>query len=131
MGRIGNYARGVSRSFSEFFSTLKARDKNEMMSRFGEKVLRPKFIPDRYYEVTRSGQWLAAFVLIAIIPASLTIIVVFDNVMVEVFFSGEDFGEQAAIFRFVINFLDLGLFVLAAWSWYMWVRTGGFGFVAI
>ncbi len=112
-------------------NNFNATNRGETIKRIANPILEPKFIPRRYFEgVTRSGQWFAAIMLSVIVPVSLAIIVAIDVVIVDLFLNGEDF-DQLTFLSFLVNLIGLFFFCLAAWSWFIWVKTGGFGFFEV
>lgn len=126
--RLGNRFQGLKDRVGSVRALADATERRELVERFGKPLLQPKFIPERYFEgVSRSSQWFAAVLLSVVVPVSLVLIVAIDTIIVDLFLNGEDF-EQLTFLSFLVNLIGLFFFCLAAWSWFIWVRTGGFGF---
>lgn len=127
MGRFRNVASRATDSFRGVANRLRVTDKKELLLQASRPLRQPSFIPEHHFqEVSRSSQWLAAVLLAIIIPASLTIIVALDQVMVELFLGGSDTITDSPVLVFIVNLAGLFFLCLAAWSWFIWVRTGGF-----
>ena len=90
-------------------------------------VITPKFLEDHVEGATRAGQVTAALFLPFIIVVSLTIIRVINQIMAGVLGAGLIGGEQFSITAFLVTFITMGTLIIAAWSWFQWVRTSGFG----
>lgn len=108
---------------------FRTMDGKALFHSIGKPILQPKFIEKRNLEVTRTSQWLAALFIIVPITISLALIVAIQQVIVDVFLQG-DLGNQTEIMRFVVTAIGLGMFAFAAWLWFLFVKTGGFGLFA-
>jgi len=93
------------------------------------RVARPKRLEAVSLGATRTGQFMAAMFLGPLIVVSLALIVVFNNLMSDVFVGNDPVDTQhSGMVAFVMTAITLGAFIAAAWAWFQWVRTAGFGF---
>lgn len=90
-------------------------------------VVKPKVLEPVAEGATRAGQVTAGLFLPFIIVVSFTILKVMNNLMANVLGGGLVSGDQLTITSFLVTFLTLGLLIIAAWGWFQWVRTAGFG----
>ena len=94
----------------------------------GLRILRPK----KFEKWTEGGedramQILALTVLPCVIVVSLVLIVAMNEVLAGLFGVSEYDEAQGGIVGWFITAVTGGAFILAAWSWFQWVRTYGFG----
>ena len=123
MGRFGEYTRRVSGEVTAWRYHAK-----EKRREYAQRVIRPKVFekfvddgpPDRVLQI------LALFLVGPVVVVSLVIIQVINNVISDLFGTGS-FGDQSSLWGWMVTGLTGGLFLLAAWSWFQFVRTYGFG----
>ncbi len=104
----------------------------EKVREFAPRILRPKafekFSDDMAPMEVRLYQILALLLLPIVIIVSLVCIVVLNEIMTEIFgVSTLESTSQQGILGWFITGVTAGLFLLAAWTWFQWVRTRGFG----
>ena len=126
MGRFSEWSNRATFAIQDF------RDKpRERLSEYGKRVISPRSFEKFRSEdpaVDRPLQILSLLVLPVFIVVSLVIIVVINEVMAEVFgLSNYESISQQGIMGWFITGVTGGLFLLAAWSWFQFVRTCGFG----
>lgn len=127
MGFSDRLLTGYKRTSSAASDFIRSDNKKERMREVGYSVIQPKFIPERFFQVSKASQWLAACLLPFVIVPSFVIIVAINGVIVDVFLNnGTSLGSQSPVLTFVVNMVGIMFFIVAAWSWFMWVRTGGF-----
>lgn len=119
-----------ARAFGQFFRGIKndydTQSKKEFFKGIGQKVLMPGFIPERFYEVSKSAQWLAAALLSVVIPTMLALVYALDQVFQEFLLNnGTSLGNQTGLFSFVSTGLGIAFFIIGVWGCFVWVRTGG------
>lgn len=88
-------------------------------------VIEPEFVADLREEVTWIGQWIAAFLLIIIVPLTFKFTVIFHRLLVTLVLRGLFSGAESG--AFIVTLLTLLFFTISCWLWFQWVRTGGFG----
>lgn len=102
----------------------------EIAKGYGQRAFSPAFLEGkgriRYNDITRASQWTAAILLPLVIIISLPFIVVFVSLLADVLLQSDQSGQNG-ILGFIVTAIGLGSFCLAAWFWFLWVRTGGFG----
>lgn len=94
-----------------------------------ERIAKPKFLEKKIDGATRSGQILSLIMLGPLIVVSLALIQVLNELMADIF-GANDLGDQTSLIGWLITAITAGLFLLAAYSWFMWVRTSGFGYLS-
>lgn len=120
-------ARRAFSDLSDRFRDL-LRNAREGTPEFLAKVARPKRL-ERFEGVTRPGQVLAFLFVGPIIVVALALIVALNQVMAGVFATGWSPDDPfTGPFGWLITALTLGAFILAAYTWFQFVRTAGFGF---
>lgn len=105
------------------------RSKNALSSLqdIAKRLATPKALEKKVDAATRVGQILALFFLGPVILVSLALIVALNDVMSGVF-GLSDYGEsQGGIIGWLITAITGGAFLLAAYAWFQFVRTAGFG----
>lgn len=93
-----------------------------------EGILRPEKLSKYDEMITRTGQWLAALFLGPVIVVSFTLITVLNQLMASILAGSTHPEAQEGIVAFLVTGITLGALVLAAWTWFQFVRTAGFGF---
>lgn len=117
----------VKGRFGGIASRIRTTDFVLVREGISKPILEPSFIPQKFlHEVPRTAQWMAAFLLPILIIVTLAIDVAILETIEGVLLNGEDLGEQSNIFQFFTTAMGLGIFILSAWGWFLWVRTGGF-----
>lgn len=101
----------------------------EKVKEGSERILRPEsFKKWTDGPEDRMMQILSLFLIGPVIVVSLVCIVVINETMSELFgISNYDNNSQAGIIGWFVTAVTGGLFLLAAWSWFQFVRTYGFG----
>lgn len=92
-----------------------------------QSIIRPKRLERVSDGATRTGQIVALCLLGPLIMVSLALIVVLNQLMADVFGDSPVDSSQSDIVAFMITGITLGALMMAAWTWFQWVRTGGFG----
>lgn len=109
---------------------IRNADYPEILKGYGRRAASPDFLEGkgriRYADVTRASQWTAAILLPLVIIISLPFIVVFVNLLSDVLLQSDQSGQEG-ILGFIVTGIALTSFCMAAWMWFLWVRTGGFG----
>lgn len=104
------------------------RGAKEKSTDVGKQILRP-----RAFEKWTDGpedrlmQVLSLLLVPMVIVVSLVIIVAINETLAGVFGVSEYNETQSGIVGWFITGITSGLFLLAAWSWFQFVRTYGFG----
>lgn len=80
--------------------------------------------------VTLIGQLMALTILPFFILLSFNLITTFIAIVAAYALQG-DLGNHAGPIGWIVTASSAMLFCLAAWLWFQWVRTGGFGLFAI
>lgn len=109
---------------------LRTLDREAIRERLLSERVSDHFIPERLQDVSRTAQFIAAFLLPFIIIFSFAIIEAIAGVLAGLFGVG-DFGTDNGIIGFFVSGFVLLFYVLNTWMWFLWVRTGGFGLFAI
>ncbi len=124
MGRFGNFTNRVN----FFVQDLRGGNFKEKAKDIGGRILRPKKF-EKYTEggEDRAMQILSLCILPVLIVVSLPLIVAVNETMAQLFGVSEYNETQTGIVGWFITGITGGLFLLAAWSWFQWVRTYGFG----
>lgn len=94
-----------------------------------QRIHRPRKLERVADGATRAGQIVSLLFVGPLIVVSLALIVAFNALMASVF-SGGDWqpgDPQQDLFAWLITAITLGTFILAAWTWFQFVRTAGFG----
>lgn len=92
-----------------------------------KRVATPKLVAKHVDGATRVGQVLSLIFLGPVIVVSLALIVAINGVMSGIF-GVSDYGEsQTGIVGWLITGITGGAFLLAAYAWFQFVRTAGFG----
>lgn len=124
MGRFSNLSNQILLALPEL--NRKAREK---VSEGLQQVYKPKAF-EKWTDgpEDRMMQVLSLFLIGPVIVVSLVCIVVINEVMAEIFglSSFESLTQQGLMGWFVTG-ITAGMFILAAWSWFQFVRTYGFG----
>lgn len=105
-----------------------ARESARGAARF---AARPPFLEEKLDAATRVGQWMAALLLPMLIVVSLALITAFHQLLAGIFGATGDLGNQSDLFAFLITGITLGTFILVAYTWFLFVRTAGFGMFAM
>lgn len=92
-----------------------------------ERVITPRKLKDKADAATRTGQIVALFLLGPFIVVSLQLIVVLNQLMTDLLGVQPLGGGQDPIFAWLVTAITGGAFLLAAWAWFQYVRTAGFG----
>ncbi len=126
----GNRRERIKENFRERFARLGTRfrttDFGLIGTSTGKRILEPKFIPGKYFDVPKTAKWMAALFLPIIIIVTLALVEALNQIVEEILLNGGDLGDQSAIFSFFSTFLALVFFIFGAYFWFLWVRTGGF-----
>lgn len=117
---------GIANRFARIGTRVRTTDFNLVGKGLGKAIVEPKFIRKDFFDVPRTAQWMAALLLPIIIIVTLAIVEAANLAFQQVLLNGGDLGEQSGIFAFLTTFIGLLLFILGAWGWFLWVRTGGF-----
>lgn len=92
-----------------------------------KRLVTPKFLEKKVDGATRVGQVLSLLFLGPVIVVSLVFITVINSILSDVF-GTSDYGEaQTGIVGWLITGITAGAFLMAAYSWFQFVRTAGFG----
>lgn len=91
----------------------------------GRRVVTPEFAQKHIEEARRTGQWMAAALLFAIVPVTMLLVKVFHDIMVMVFLGPYLAGTEN--FPFVVTLLTFIALCAGSWFWFLWVRSAGFG----
>lgn len=75
--------------------------------------------------VPRYAQYLALALLPIIIIVNLAVLVAIRQIL-EGLMIQDLTGGDLSVFSFFITGMMLCLFIVSVWSWFYWVRTGGF-----
>lgn len=92
-----------------------------------DRLLNPRRFEAVIAETTRASQWMAVILVPLVIVISLPFLVAFHTLLEDLLLQ-QIGGGQLAIFQFLVTALTLGAFIFVAYGWFLWVRTGGFGF---
>lgn len=103
------------------------RDFRERAPAIGERILRPKRLQRFADGATRTSQWLSALFIGPVVVVSFAFIRVFNNLMTEIFQAQIPPDQQVGLIAWMITALTLFAFIIAAWGWFQFVRTAGFG----
>lgn len=92
------------------------------------ELVEPSFLEEEIQASNRVGQIIAFLMVGPLAVVSLQIIVVFNQLMTQVF-GAQPLGSanQTNIFAWLITLLTAAAYVAAVWTWFIWVRSGGFG----
>ena len=124
MGRVSQFTNRAGFFVRDFRANSREKSKE-----IGLRILRPKkfdkFIRDPAED--RVSQILALLFVPIIIIVSLVAIVAMNEVMSEIFGVSDTDEAQTSLFGWFITGITGGLFLLAAWTWFQFVRTSGFG----
>lgn len=94
-----------------------------------DRVLRPKYLKKYADGSTRASQILALFFLGPLIVVSLALIVALNQTMAGVFGSAWNSADPfSGPTAWLITAITLGALIMAAYTWFQFVRTSGFGF---
>lgn len=95
---------------------------------YGGRILRPKKF-EKYTEggEDRAMQILSLCLVPVVIVVSLVMIVALNEVLSEIFGISEVQESQSGLIGWFVTAVTGGAFLLAAWSWFQFVRTYGFG----
>lgn len=92
-----------------------------------DTLLTPAFVEEHVEDVTRTGQVLAFFFVPVVVMVNLELIVVLNQLITELLGARPLGAGQDPIFAWLVTTLTAGAYVLSAWAWFQFVRTGGFG----
>lgn len=92
-----------------------------------DRAITPRRLERHIDGATRTGQVVAFFFLGPIIVASLPIIVVLNQLMTDLLGVRTLTGGQDPIFAWLVTAITGGALIVAAWAWFQFVRTAGFG----
>lgn len=95
----------------------------------GRRIVKPLRL-ERFEDVSRASQWIAAFALPFFIIPNLVFVVAFKELLEDILLQTITDG-QLVIMEFLVTALTLAAFIFSAWLWFQWVRTGGFGIVEV
>lgn len=118
---------GLSRSEFETRARFLLDEARSSGIRTAEAVITPEFVEEHVDGVTRTGQVLAFLFLGPVVMVSLELIVVLNQLMTEILGVQPLGAGQDPIFAWLVTALTGGAYILAAWTWFQFVRTGGFG----
>lgn len=90
----------------------------------GERVVTPHFVERHTEKATRTGQWLAAILLVVLVPITWIFVRLGHELLVS-FLLGP--GNVAEHVPFLVTLSTFAFLCVAAWYWVQWVRTAGFG----
>lgn len=91
------------------------------------QVMNPGFI-QTFPEATRVGQIIAFMFVGVVVMISLQLIVVLNELVAQILVDGGSLGTtQDAIFSWLSTAITAGFYIIAAWGWFQFVRTAGFG----
>ena len=122
MGKLGR----ASAEVREFFAALPSRAR-ENLPDLAKRLGTPQRLQRQVDGATRVGQILAFVFIGPVVVVSLVLIVVLNTLMTDIFGTA-DYGEaQGGIIGWLITAITAGAFLMAAWSWFQFVRTAGFG----
>lgn len=124
MARTLNRLRG---DMMDSLHAMRSRGR-ESIPDLAKRLATPKRLQKHVDGATRMGQILSFVFLGPVIVVSLALIVALNGVMSEVF-GLSDYGEspQQGIVAWLITGITGGAFLLAAYAWFQFVRTAGFG----
>lgn len=110
----------------DFLAALPTRAR-EGLPDLASRLWTPKFVRRHADGATRVGQILSALFLGPVIVVSLVLIVVLNTLMSDIFGVSDLGDSQTGIFGWLITAITGGALLLAAWGWFQFVRTAGFG----
>lgn len=90
-----------------------------------DRVITPAFVERHVERATRSGQWLAAGLLLVVIPISLIFVRILHGMFIRFLLGSRANVEEHT--PFLVTILTFAILIVAAWLWAQWVRTAGFG----
>lgn len=123
-------AEDVSRRKRNALMNMRTADKAEAVNGYLRPIHSPKFLAN-LPEVTRASQWLAGLTLPIFIIVTLVIDVATLQVLTDVFLQDPAIAsDQLPIMQFLVTAIGLGIYILSAWAWFLFVKTGGFGLYA-
>lgn len=96
--------------------------------RLGRSFVTPEFLQGSLERASRLSQWVAATMLLFIVPILITIITLFHRIIVNLVFGLAPIAERGST-PFVLTLFGLGLIVAGVWFCFQWVRTAGFGLI--
>lgn len=103
------------------------RDSSGVLKESARKaIVDPDWLEKFSARVTRTEQVTALFFVGPIVVISLTIIVALNELMQETFLANST--VEIVRMQWFVTFFTGGLFIMSAWGWFQFVRTGGFGF---
>lgn len=123
----GRLLRNLKSRYDDFKNEATERSSGVVSS-----ILRPKRF-ERFVEEGNPDEWTSQIVALMTLPMviviSLVMIVVVNDVATDVF-GGSVYQDsnQENIVGWLITALTGGMVILAAWTWFQFVRTSGFGF---
>jgi hypothetical protein len=102
-------------------------DVRHVLSELLEEIVNPGVFEERAKGVTRGGQVLAFLFVGPVIMVSLQLIVVLNELMTEILGVKPLGAGQDPIFAWLVTALTGGAYVMFAWLWFQFVKTGAFG----
>lgn len=93
----------------------------------GGEVVNPSFLEEELRAADRVGQVIAFLFVGPLVMVSLRLIVVLNQLMTDILGVQPLGAGQDSIFAWLVTALTGGAFVAAAWLWFQFVRSGGFG----
>lgn len=91
----------------------------------GRRLVTPEFLRKNIEEAQRTGQWLAAALLFAIVPVTLLLVKELHDIMIMVFL-GPEIGSEEHM-PFIVTLLTFIWLCVGSWFWFLWVRSAAFG----
>lgn len=80
---------------------------------------------------TRSAQLMGLGTVFFLVIVSFALTSAFNQLLVDILLQNIESGAQLTIMKWLVTALTLMFFVGNAVGWFLWVRSGGFGFFKV